>query len=269
MRRFIIAVVVALSLVPSATAPAHAEPVWADPETALIRPGIRLHFGYGASCTSNFVFTDAQGEIYLGTAAHCVTALGENVWRAEGDAYTGSRRVGHIGRVVYSSQISDGVDSYPCEILFTCSDEEWDDFALIKIFSEMGRRVNPSMRKFGGPTGVISYEEVRLWDRVLTAGYSELRPGPYQLGAREAYVREKVDPHRIYVTGGTGVFGDSGSGVISSDGRAVGTLVTLRTPDNGVVSLFYSLARAATRGFDVQLATWDLADGGLLPDLPR
>src|SRR4030088_1757393 len=56
---------------------------WAPEGSATIHPGVMTFtnapsFASGAGqCTSNFVFTDASGGVYLGQAAHC-SSTGSN-----------------------------------------------------------------------------------------------------------------------------------------------------------------------------------------------
>lgn len=270
MRRSVVFVLIlGLCWVPMSSA--SAERQWGDPDSASIRPGMRIAMEEGTECTANFVFTDSEGDVYLGTAAHCVDRIGQKVWRTEGSWYTGSEYLFPFGEVAYSGFLSQGVDSSPCYVVLSCSDPAWDDFALIRINSEAHQAVHPAMLHFGGPTGLIPFEEVEVGDRILTQGASSMRPGPSRLGAREGYVVDKDSTtNRVYVWAVPGIFGDSGSGVMLADGRALGTLVTLefeRGMQNGIVSLSASLELARQRGMDVSLATWDLLDPGHLPNL--
>jgi len=69
MHKTLIALIAAAaSLV--AVAPASAAPAWAPAASAAIHPGVQTETN-GAQCTSNFVYYDGSGAIYLGQAAHC------------------------------------------------------------------------------------------------------------------------------------------------------------------------------------------------------
>src|SRR5207237_8325284 len=46
-------------------------PGWAPVQRARITPGIQTITEGGGQCTTNFVFTDADHNVYLGQAAHC------------------------------------------------------------------------------------------------------------------------------------------------------------------------------------------------------
>src|SRR5918997_4664454 len=43
---------------------------WAPAYSATVHPGV-MTFTDGAQCTSNFIFTDSAGGVYIGQAAHC------------------------------------------------------------------------------------------------------------------------------------------------------------------------------------------------------
>src|SRR5262245_11345604 len=43
---------------------------WAAASTAKLHPGVQA-YTQGSQCTTNFVFSDRRGRVYLGYAAHC------------------------------------------------------------------------------------------------------------------------------------------------------------------------------------------------------
>lgn len=45
-------------------------PSWADVEEASIHPGVNTDT-QGGSCTSNFIYYNSAGDIFIGQAAHC------------------------------------------------------------------------------------------------------------------------------------------------------------------------------------------------------
>lgn len=241
---------------------------WGEPGDQSIRPGIPLLIGDGAGCTANFVFRGTgsrAGTLYLGTAAHCVDDdTGAPVYHAE----TGEE----FGRVAYSSFKELGIESQPCPVIVSCSDDNNNDFALIEIDEEHRDDVHPAMLHFGGPTGLVPYEDVDVGDKVLTYGNSPLRPGPGHEDRHEGYVLGKEDPSTVLVyTVTPGIFGDSGSGGMLGDGRALGVVVTIHPVppgQNGVSALSSALDFAATVGWDVELQTSELRNPGLLPALP-
>lgn len=243
-------------------------PEWGEPGDEPIRPGIPLLIGDGAGCTANFVFRGTgsrAGTLYLGTAAHCVDDdIGAPVYHAE----TGEQ----FGRVAYSSFKELGIESYPCPVIVSCSDDNNNDFALIEIDEGHRDDVHPAMLHYGGPTGMFPYEDIEVGDKVLSYGNSSLRPGPGQEDRLEGYVTGKEDPSTILVhTFPPAIFGDSGSGVLMASGEAVGVLVTGLHPmppmANGLSALSSALDFAATVGWDVELQTSELLNPGLLPAL--
>jgi hypothetical protein len=106
---------------------------------------------------------------------------------------------------------------------------------------------------------------------VLTYGNSGLRQQLDPLSWHEGYVVGRPDAWTTTVLTATpGIPGDSGSGAMTGDGRALGIVVTLTIAplagSNGVTSLDLALRYAREKGgIDVQLATWELLDAGALP----
>lgn len=234
---------------------------WADAKDAAIRPGVQVVSDVG-QCTSNFVFEDPLStRAYLGLAAHCVEGLqiGATLDIAHGAAQ---------GILAYSSWLTmDAVEE-------TDSDaREYNDFALILLPRDVRNLVSPSMRHFGGPTALAESRTVAMGDKVLTYGNSGLRAEVDPASWHEGYVLETTPWSTTVYTATPGVPGDSGSGVLTADGRALGILVTLTVAptagSNGVTHLDMALAYARDHtGLDARLATAPLADAGLLPSPP-
>jgi hypothetical protein len=107
----------------------------------------------------------------------------------------------------------------------TCA---YNDFALVKIDPADRDKINPSVPFFGGPIG-ISTSPTAVGDRIFTYGNSPLRGGLTALSPKTG-----VSPgddgggwsHACY-TVTPGVPGDSGSAVLTSDGKALGVLASL------------------------------------------
>ncbi len=248
---------------------------WPPLEEAEIRPGVQITGDGHGWCTSNFVFTDQAGEIYLGTAAHCVdTSIGAQVrLQSDPDYFTGEQGP-VIGTVHYSSRQYENVESVPCFVVLSCSSgpgNSANDFALIKIDPGWHDKVHPAVLHFGGPTGLAQIQEVSVNDPVLTYGNSPLRPGPSPLDWREGFVGSVNSAWHVSACIVTpGLPGDSGSNAMLGDGQALGVVITLGvgTPCavvNGVTVLATALDFARQRGHDVELATWDLLNEGILP----
>ena len=223
-----------------AAAPASsAAPTWAPAATAAIHPGTMMYTA-GAQCTANFVYTDSAGNVYVGYAAHCAgtgsstdtngcntgsVPLGTKVdFTNDGNLASEGTVVGH-GTLAYSSWITEHdrgtTDANTCA---------YNDLALVKVDPADVAKVNPSVPFWGGPTG-IDTDGTKAGDRVWTYGNSSLRAGVSALSPHQG-VSLGDDPadggwsHPLY-TVTPGVPGDSGSGFMSADGKAVGVLSTL------------------------------------------
>lgn len=196
--RLLASALLAAALAPSPAARA-AEMPWVP-----IQPGARLRVP--GTCTANFVFSDATSR-YIGTAGHCAP-----VGRVVADE-AGAR----IGTVVFS------VNNYPSL-----------DFALIEIDPERYGDVSPSMRIWGGPTGIAPTGPF---------GSDAPRPGTLlrQFGYGTTWREHEATRSRSGVLSAWPVTvwegylpcsgGDSGSAVILASGEALGVLdVALLAP---------------------------------------
>jgi hypothetical protein len=231
---------------------------WPAADSASIRPGVQVVSDTG-QCTSNFVFTSLDNaSVYLGLAAHCVEGLDIG---APLDINHGAA----TGTLAYSSwqTMADVAETDGAAL-------EYNDFALVLIPNEARGLVSPAMRHFGGPIGLAESAGVASGDKVLTYGNSGLRQEIDPASWHEGYVLERAAWTSTVATVTPGVPGDSGSGVLTGDGRALGILVTLTVAPlagtNGVTHLDQALAYASEHaGIDVVLATWELEDPGFLP----
>ena len=142
-----LAAVTAICMIGPASASA-----WAPAKTATITPGVMTDTE-GAQCTANFVFQDGSN-VYLGQAAHC-SGTGE---ATDTDGCTSdSLPLGtdvdingsKPGKLVYNSwltmQAKGETDPDACA---------YNDLALIKVDPADVGKVNPSIPRFGGPTGL-------------------------------------------------------------------------------------------------------------------
>jgi hypothetical protein len=240
-----LAAVVALALIPSAAS------AWAPAATAPVHPGVQV-FTEGAQCTANFVFTSG-GATYLGQAAHC---SGTGQATDTNGCTAGSLPVGtpvevtgatKPGTMAYNSWISmQAVGETDDE---TC---QYNDLALIKLDPADVANTNPSIPKWGGPTGVGT--EAALGD-VYSYGNSSLRGGVTQLSPKRGKVVE-VSPggwsYTLY-TLTPGIPGDSGSAFLNAKGAALGVLSTVAlaplVASNGVGDIGKEIAYARAHGF--------------------
>jgi hypothetical protein len=241
IRRLLLAAVAAV--VAAVAAPGVAA---ADHSGAPIHPGV-MTFTEGAQCTSNFVFRDGGGT-YMGMAAHCA---GTGAATDTNGCEAGSLPLGtpveidgatRPGTLVYSSWIAmqqaGERDENACA---------FNDFALVQLDPADVSRVDPTVPGFGGPEGVGG-SGARLGDTVYSYGNSSLRLGTPQLRPKQGVVvaSEGGGWSRTVYTATPGVPGDSGSGFLSADGQAIGTLSTLQilptAGSNGVSDLSKELA---------------------------
>jgi hypothetical protein len=219
--------VLAVAVCAAMAVPAAAQ-AWAPADSAKIRPG-NMTFTDGAQCTSNFVFSDGSGAVYIGQAAHCAGTGGATETNG---CEAGSLPLGtpveienatRPGTLVYSSwiamqQAGEG-DANTCD---------FNDFGLVKVDPADAATVNPTIPFWGGPTGITT--STAAGDKVLSYGNSSLR-----LGIRELSPKEGVSlgqngggwNHPVY-TVTPGIPGDSGSAFIDRQGRAFGTLSTVQ-----------------------------------------
>jgi hypothetical protein len=220
-------------------APAAAAPTWAPADTAQIHPGTMM-YTEGAQCTANFVYADGAGNVYVGYAAHCAGTgaatdtngcnveslpLGTKVTFNEGGNLASEGTQVGSGTLAYSSwdtmrKIGETDEN-------TCA---YNDLALVKVDAADVAKVNPSVPFWGGPTG-IDTDGTAAGDRVWTYGNSSLRAGIEQLSPHTGISLgdQAADggwSHPLY-TVTPGIPGDSGSGFMSADGKAVGVLSTL------------------------------------------
>lgn len=230
-RGWLLVIVGMLVLVPAAQqASAH------HYEESPIQPGAEI--GYPGLCSFNFVYADQVGALYIGTAGHCVDHEGQPVIPADYDQA--------IGEVVWRAY-GDGLD-----------------FALIEIEPELYDEVDPTVRHWGGPTGVAAQEDREVGDPVLHYGNGVYYRESELLRPRVGVL---VDPGATHYCADTGVYGgDSGSPVLTGDGLALGIVVRLGLGCEPPTSLHgptlpYILDRAEQQaGLDLDVVTGPLTE---------
>jgi hypothetical protein len=174
-----------------------------------VRPGAIVQSDAG-QCTFNFRFNGSDGERYIGTAGHCILGdspiggdVGEESWAPGQGPVARDAEGNRIGEFAYA-------------VL-----EDPKDFALIRLND--GVEASAQMCHFGGPNGTNAdrpSSPVVLNHYGNGVGVGDVVP------ARSALAFGMPDPDHVFAQGAA-VPGDSGSGVISDDGRAVGVLVTV------------------------------------------
>jgi hypothetical protein len=229
----------ALSFAPQA----FAAPAWAPASEAAITPGV-VTDTEGSQCTSNFIFYDRSNNVYIGQSAHC--SISDPSDDLDG-CTAGSLPVGtkvlvggatRPGTMVYNSWITmqEKKETNPDVCAF-------NDFALVQLDPADYGRVNPSVPVWGGPTGLSTGPGPARGERVFGYGNSPFRLGEGLLNPIQGTSLGQAGggwSHQVS-TLLPGIPGDSGSGLMDSQGRAFGTLSTLAlfpdTLSNGVGDL--------------------------------
>jgi hypothetical protein len=176
-----------------------------------VRPGAIVRSDVG-QCTLNFLFMGSDGRRYIGTAGHCILGtspfggdVGEMAWAPGTGPEARDNGGNRIGEFAYA-------------IL-----QDPKDFSLIRLDAQV--QANAGMCHFGGPTAVNADQPGLLQPVVLNWFGNGVGVGAV-VPARSALAAGMPNPDHVFAQG-VAVPGDSGSGVISSDGRAVGVLVTV------------------------------------------
>lgn len=175
-----------------------------------VRPGGIVQSEQG-QCTLNFLFEGSDGRRYIGTAGHCL--LGDSEFG--GDAGEISCEAGEICPEAFDAA-GMRIGEFAYAVL-----ESPKDFALVRL--DPGVDADPSMCHFGAPAGLnddLSGEPVVLHYFGNGRIIGDLLP------ARSALALGTPHPDHVFAQG-VALPGDSGAGVLSGDGRALGVLVTV------------------------------------------
>jgi hypothetical protein len=182
----------------------------------------------------NFLFRAPGGTRYIGTAGHCVDAGPDYTFDNHGNARFEKVWTQGTGPVAM-----DPTGRRFGEFAYVVKDDP-KDFALIRLDPEVP--ASPEMCHFGAPHGHYSTDTMRPLSLRYYGngqGISDLTP------ARSAVALGTPDPDHLYADG-LAMPGDSGAGVMTADGLAVGVLVTTgyQLPDAGELP-------GTTKGLDV------------------
>lgn len=161
-------------------------------EDSPIQPGAEID--YPGICSFNFVYEDTSENRYIGTAGHCVDHEGQYVIPAGFDQA--------IGQVTWRAY-DDGLD-----------------FALIDIEEDLYHLVDPSVRHWGGPTGVATQADTAPGDRILHYGNGVYYRESELTSPRAGILLDHSDETYCAIAGVYG--GDSGSSILTGDGLALG-----------------------------------------------
>jgi hypothetical protein len=173
-----------------------------------VRPGAVVNSDTG-QCSFNFLFNGSDGRRYMGTAGHCI--LGESPVGGDVGEESWAPGTGPEARDADGNRIGE----YAYAIL-----QDPKDFAVVRL--DPGVEASPQMCHFGGPTGTNTDQGSS--PVVLNHFGNGIGVGSV-LPARSAVAFGMPSPDHVYAAGAV-VPGDSGCGIISSDGRAVGVIVT-------------------------------------------
>ena len=206
--------------------------VWGGPDAPL-RPGSSL----GGYCTFNFLFADASGKAYIGTAGHCTEDLGERVELAG---------QGQIGKVVFDSDVTEGADGAV-------------DFSLIQLDGDWVAKANPTMLGTDGPVDAVTRDELAVGDQLDVHGYGMVLGDTDATRHRSGFLTDWDD--KLYRADMPAVNGDSGAPLLHAPtGKAFGIIshyglsAVPPTTDEGPIMPFI-LEELAAAGFTVSLAT--------------
>ena len=232
-----------------------------------IHPGVQT-FTAGGQCTANFIF-QGGGSTYIGQAAHCA---GTGAATDTNGCDAGSLPLGTAVEINGATQ--PGTLAYSSWIAMQQSGEtnvdacEYNDFALVRIAAADVGRVSASVPGFGGPTGVGGPSATGA--DVFSYGNSSLRAGITQLSPKQGKVVQTTGNgwSRTVYTVTPGIPGDSGSGFLDAQGRAIGTLSTVAIAplpaSNGVADLGRELSYAASHGTSVSLVNGGPFNGDIV-----
>lgn len=199
----------------------------------VLQPGAISRTDTG-QCTLNFAYGDDAGNTYLGSAAHCVKGVGDQVSDADGTVFGDVTLVGDAANTA-------------------------DDYSFIKVRPEALARVSPQVKGSPEyPTGVTSPEQTRLGS-VQVSGFGLGFQGLRLTQEKRIGVFLGDDPSTYRVLAPI-LFGDSGGPVVyAPTGGALGIVSRLClgqglcTEEGPTVQGI--LAKAAARGVRLHLLT--------------
>jgi len=239
----------------------------ANVKTSLLFAGIRpgAWMISPAGCTMNYVFGSAGGNLPLKMSGPVALAVKSGKRRARaptaGGAYIGT--AGHCTKVGDEVTLiaAPGVLMNIGRTVKSVDRGIGNDFALVKVRSEMAQFVNPSMAHVGGPTGagdpVFGDPVVHTGHGVVIGTGGTPRPGLVTWEGAER--GREVDG---YGWDGAAIFGDSGSPVRHADGVAVGNLTHLVIAPN----VFPAFIVGTNISRIKKIAGVPLATASLVPD---
>lgn len=198
-----------------------------------IQPGAYMESS-DAGCTLNFIYDGADGATFIGTAAHCVNEVGEDISREDGTVFGDVAAIGD-------------------------EDTTEDDWALIAVRPEFLDEVSPALK--GHPTlprtGHTTASETGFGDQIQQSGYglgTDITSTTREQ-RRSLLTYDDAEIHRIL---GYSIFGDSGGPYVHlPTGKAFGIVsrlcIGLCEEEGPTVEGL--IAKAAAQGFSVRVRT--------------
>lgn len=192
-----------------------AAPVGVGEACPGLRPGAQVVTPLGV-CTLNFLWKGSDGASYMGTAGHCLlegTGVAEAVFPPGRGPLARDAARQPIGRFAYAVLDGDG------------------DFALIRLDPAAAAAASPQVCHFGGPTGLAAEPLLPVGGLLQVGqgvGFRSLLPARTEVAV-------DADPLLLAAIGLASP-GDSGSPLLTTDGRAAG-LVVATGPRLGGVGL--------------------------------
>lgn len=211
-----------------------------------IRPGAWVQIGT-AECTAAFVVTDAAGALYITTAAHCTGFVGQRARVTQGQMVAALAEPAEFGTVV--ARWPQGLDA-----------------ALVRIDPETYSQVSPTMIGWGGPTGLVT-DTPPKGTGTLHHGWGWVTWYEQQTRCRRGSLEGAgTNTWWAHEVGGGG---DSGSPIMTEDGRALGILdwgggLIVPTPTGAFASTMVGGVRldAVLRALNAQGWGLSLVEGG-------
>jgi hypothetical protein len=243
MLRFITPPIVAMTAALGLAAPAVAQ--------NKIQPGVAI-VADGSYCTLNWIYDGAgaqAGKVYGGTAAHCVSHVGQSVSLASGAL---GSEIERIGQVAFLGN----------------ADEVGRDYAFIEIDADDLGKVDPSLKGHPQiPQGVSTSTTAKKGDLIQFSGHGVGFSNTQPTQEERVGILNFTDGVEHLVLGAV-ISGDSGGPVanITDGNKAFGIVNTVGVAANGRAltvahageggnNLEFVLRDAAARGFNVSVRT--------------
>jgi hypothetical protein len=180
-----------------------------------VRPGGRVVSTIG-DCTLNFLFQAPDGTRYIGTAGHCVSPGPVANDEVNPDGKGRVERIWSWG----SGPVAEDSDGHRIGEFAYAVIKPPKDFALIRLDPRV--KASPEMCHFGAPRGVSTTDT----DTAIVLQYYGNGIGIGNVApARSAVALGTPNLDYIHALG-LAAPGDSGAGVMTADGLAIGVLVT-------------------------------------------